>query len=229
METAGGVVCSATNQCSFVSGNIQIQIGNPSKSLKALSPKSMMAVGAPKTTKAVCGVNDVLGDMNLDCIFNIQDVSFTQNYFVGTPSVRNSVTADQVTKMDVTQNGGEPDAVDISYLLTVLGNKRRFLSVGSGPVSSTQDLVAFTVTIKDETGAAALPPTTTVKYEVGTSLNKKMVIVEGTAGANTTNGVIVTASHIGNGVYRAKFIGPFQQESAFRSRDFKFNWRFVSW
>ncbi len=67
-----------------------------------------------------CDVTSKMGDMNLDCVFDIQDVLFMQQYFVRTPSVVSSVSAAQISKMDVTLSGGAPDAVDVMYLLSAL-------------------------------------------------------------------------------------------------------------
>ena len=217
--------CSASQYCTIQAGDVSVQIGTVTakaiadhtyqiEDSKKYLTKSASKYREGSGNKATCSVDAVLGDMDLDCVFDIQDVTRMQYFYVKDATVSPLVTADVQKKMDVTLNGGSPDAVDIQYLLTTLAKQRRFLIVDSSfPVISDRQL-NFTVTVKNELGVGAVPPQTTVKYEVRTTLNKVVSVASGTNFTLTSNGFMITATHIGSGIYQSLVNGPFVAESS---------------
>ena len=233
LETASSVVCSSSATCSIVAGNILVEIGSVgfkkdldfatldvssdvglTRKMSAVDEFLESSFFSNKWIKAACDPMAIYGDVNLDCIFDIQDVSYTQSYFVGTPSIVSGTTATQLAKMDVTLSGGPPDAVDIQYLLSALGKKRRFLVNNSTSwVASTDTFATFSATILDDTSSPALTRTV-VKFEIATVANRGVSAVYGTNRTLTTNGIMVTAQPVGvTGLYQATFSGPFVAET----------------
>jgi hypothetical protein len=110
--------------------------------------------------------NDLLGDANGDCLFDVEDVQHLQ-YFIGGALNESSLTSQQLQAMDPDLDG-DSDAVDISYLSKVLAGKYRFLSAFSF-VETPFSLVA---SVKDSASLPAHSASTSVAFEIGTLLNK---------------------------------------------------------
>jgi hypothetical protein len=75
--------------------------------------------------------------------------------------------------MDPTLNGGPPDGVDISYLLSALGKKLRFLGTNHSDMVVVNDFSELTLSV-DVFNELSMPATTSqtvVKFEIGTALN----------------------------------------------------------
>jgi hypothetical protein len=242
MTTKNGLLCSSDNICEMVAGSGTLRVSSASKELtttttsttvlhqvqprwqrqqqqpqhwwsRTAQKSSPSLSSSSSSSKATCSQR-MLGDTNADCEFTVADVLFTQLYFVGRTSELGTITTLQRQYMDPTLNGGDPDGVDIQFLLYTLARKWRFLDLYDGSRASNSSLteLVLSVPISNELSVPAVQQTR-VKFEIGTTLNRGLAWSLGTNSAATNDGVMVEAIHVGNGVYQARATGPFTSES----------------
>jgi hypothetical protein len=142
----------------------------------------------------------VLGDTNGDCAFDVEDVQYLQ-YYIGSPS-NYTLNGQQLQAVDPDLDG-DSDGVDIDYLMKVLANKYRFLA----NFNSSALPFSLSSTIRTKTSELASSQETSVRYEIGTTLNdaSTMAFSRGKHPADTADGVVVTGEVIQSspGVYQA--------------------------
>ena len=110
------------------------------------------------------GCEEVLGDANGDCVFDVEDVQFLQ-YYIASPSDY-TISEQQEQAMDPDLDG-DSDGVDIDYLMKVLANKYRFFT----SFNWTHAPFSLSSTIYTSSSQLASSTMTSVLYEIGTSMN----------------------------------------------------------
>lgn len=161
------------------------------------------------------GFGTVLGDTNGDGVCDVSDVQYLQ-FFVGGSIDASSLTDDQLVAMDPDKDG-DSDGVDISYLLSVVAGKYRFISAFtfSAPLY-------LSVSLCDVASAPAAADKADLYYEVGTMLNPRTPFHIGQGldgdglGAQTSDGVYVQGveSDSNPGEYEAAGTPLFNEASA---------------
>jgi hypothetical protein len=165
--------------------------------------ESRRVVAAERRRLAECGT--LLGDTNGDCVCDVGDVLYMQQYLGGAVSA-GDLSALQLSNMDPDLDG-DTDGVDISYLSAVVAKKYRFLATFNAQIPCM-----LSTEVRDTASELA---TTQLKvyYEIGSPLNQGMHftvgLVPGTESTPATSGATVTPDGVfvqaedseGNGVY----------------------------
>ena len=151
----------------------------------------------PATHRALSPCTACLhGDTNGDCVFDVSDVVYLQQYIVGSVS---SINSCQKSAMDPDLNN-IINAVDIQYLGRVLVKKYRFVNNLHLSNSSGYGIVNASATLYDETQALA-SSLVQIQYEFKSGVNKAMPFSVAGATVVTYSGVLATALEVSTGTY----------------------------
>ena len=174
---------SATTDVSIFAGDDTLEItvsgfvSATSVSQKAAAQRHVFGV------REAVAYDELLGDTNGECAFDVEDVQYLQYYIGGSVNPSDSR---QLAAMDPDLDG-DADGVDIYYLMRVLAGKYRFIADFT-PVS-----YPFTLTTRVLTAAStpASSASTEVSYEIGTLLNKgpNLLLMVGLSLTDTEDGV----------------------------------------
>jgi len=156
--------------------------------------------------------SEILGNANADCGFSAGDVS-TVLYHLVDLIPTNSLAAAQLDAMDADGNG-VVEVLDAVYLLRVLADKYRFVSLTVTPPTDPTGTVSLTAMLYDKHGEPKAERSR-VFFELKTQTDLSSLQAQtGTIVEPSDDGVVVAAENLGDGSYRADVSGFLNNEAA---------------